>query len=193
MNWAAILAAVQAVVNMAGQYGIPIAQATPGPIEKSMRKGVRADQERLAGGAGGMSAGRAGEAMAQQMGQVQQGYNQQMAQIGRGAALQGGSSGQLQQQQNLVGTQYQQAAQQAASNVRSADLQEAAAQRARNDQLGLAMIGQANARKAAFAQSWPSSDQGGGMMQGALQRGQTAEGMQGLNTKNLAGAMKGGA
>ena len=53
------------------------------------------------------------------------------------------------------------------------------------------MIGQANARKAAFAQGWPTSDQGSGMMQGMLNRGQTAEGMQGLNTKNLSGA-KGG-
>jgi hypothetical protein len=70
--------------------------------------------------------------------------------------------------------------------VRTADLQEAAQQRARNDQMALTLIGQANARKAAFAQGFPKSDMNG-QLAGMLKRGQTAQGMEGLNTKDLAG------
>ena len=187
MDWAMIAAAVQAVVNAAAQYGIPIAQATAGPLEKQLRKETKADQIRLSGGGGGMSAGRAQEALAQQMGQAQMGYNQQMAQVGRGAATAGGMSGAQQQLANAAGAAYQQAGQQAASTVRTADLQEAASQRARNDQMALTLIGQANARKAALAQGFPRQDMNG-QLAGMLNRGQTAAGMEKFNTKDLAGA-----
>ena len=78
----------------AGGLGMAAARAIPGKLERNYRKQITADQKRLSGGAGGMSAGEREQARAEGVGAIQAQQAQERAQLARGAASGQAASGQ---------------------------------------------------------------------------------------------------
>jgi hypothetical protein len=136
--------------------GIDIAHnivgAIPGPMETRMRKQVKADQERLAGGGGGMSAAKRQEMQGQVAGQVRGAQGELMAQAARGSA--NGSMGAPQAAQVMLGAsnQAQQQMRQGLSDIRAQDLALAEGQRERLSQQMEGLMGLGRQRKSSFMQ-----------------------------------------
>ena len=86
------LGALMTLASLGIDLAPAIAQAVPGKIERRLRKQSEADAERLAGGGGGMSAGKRQEMQAQAAGQIRGAQNELMAQAARGSAM-GGLNG----------------------------------------------------------------------------------------------------
>lgn len=115
--------------SMAADVGPAVAQLVPGPLERMQRKQIKADQARLAGGGGGMAAGKRQEMQAQVAGQARAQQAELMAQAARGSA-----TGQLQAPQAaqvMLGAsqQAQQQMRQGMSDIRAQDLALAEEQR----------------------------------------------------------------
>lgn len=182
---AAIMAILQGLMSVA-QQGAPLMQAIPGPIERQERKDVKADRERLSGGAGGMSEGKLDLAQQRAGGQIQSAYNQGMAQLLRGGAGQTGASGVQGQQVAQLMQGQAGALNQASAGVREMDLAEAARQRGELTQRQWALINQANARKAAYAGSGATTEQDR-TMAGMMGREQLAGGISSLTDMFKAG------
>ena len=115
--------------STAADVGPAVAQLVPGPLERMQRKQIKADQARLAGGGGGMAAGKRQEMQAQVAGQARAQQAELMAQAARGSA-----TGQLQAPQAaqvMLGAsqQAQQQMRQGMSDIRAQDLALAEEQR----------------------------------------------------------------
>ncbi|MFA6133959.1 MAG: hypothetical protein WC869_08105 [Phycisphaerae bacterium] len=103
----------------------------PGKQERDYRKFVKSEMERIAGGAGGMSAGQRQTAISEVSGGAAAQERQALARALRGANATGqGSSGLTTSLIGAAGEQRQTAERQGLSDVRGADLQARAADRA---------------------------------------------------------------
>lgn len=154
-------AALGTALNL-GLQALPYAgsalSAIPGPLESQYRKDIKADRERLANGAGGMSTGQRQALYGEGMGQVNAQLQSALAQQSRGAG--GMADGVAQQQQLELYRMGQQAGQQVGSSVRNQDLALGEQQRAdlRNRMLQAMQLGMA--RKAGMVGSMPAAPNG---------------------------------
>jgi len=165
--------------------GMAIAQAAPGPIENRMRKQLKADEKRLAGGGGGYAEGARQAQMAGVANTVQAQQQQALAQLARGSSAGGGESGMAAMRQAGVLTGSQMAMQRGASDVRAADLayRDSQMQQLLQRQMALAAMGKARKDAAIKTKSDAVIGQNGtgmgditgqGMAMGGVQRGTDA-------------------
>tara|TARA_R110000868_G_scaffold3086_5_gene20609 strand:- start:226 stop:786 length:561 start_codon:yes stop_codon:yes gene_type:complete len=137
-----------------GSLGLDVADrivgAVPGPMEARLRKQMKADQERLAGGGGGMSAAKRGEMEAQLAGQVRGTQGELMAQAARGSAT--GQMAAPQGAQVMLGAskQAQEQIRQGRSDIRAQDLALAESQRDRLNQQMTGILDLGRQRKSSF-------------------------------------------
>jgi len=158
----------------------------PSKEEQALRKQVEADRKRLAGGAGGMSEGLRQQAQANLANTVQAQQQQALAQLARGSAMGGGESGiSTARQLGVIGAG-QQAMMQGVGQLREQDLMAAQQQRALNtqqlqylSQMEMARR-QAALQKAQEAIGLTPAQQQEAMLRGQTERGQLAQGVQGL-------------
>lgn len=135
-----------------------IAGAVPGKIERRLRKQSQADAERLAGGGGGMSAGKRQEMQAQAANQIRGAQGELMAQAARGSATGALNGPQATQVMLGAGQQAQEQMRQAQSDIRAQDLALAEEQRAQNMNLQGQLIGLGQQRKSAWLKPLSMSD-----------------------------------
>lgn len=146
------LGALATLASAGIDIGHNIVGAIPGPMETRLRKQVKADQARLAGGGGGMSAAKRQEMQGQVAGQVRGAQGELMAQAARGSA--NGAMGAPQAAQVMLGAsnQAQQQMRQGLSDIRAQDLALAEGQRERLAQQIGGLMDMGRQRKSSFMQ-----------------------------------------
>ena len=180
MAWAEIIKALMAV-------GMVIAQSTPGPIENRMRKQLKADEKRMAGGGGGYAEGSRQSQMAGVANTVQAQQQQALAQLARGSATGGGESGMSAMRQGNVFSGGQMAMQRGASDVRAADLafRDQQMQLMLQRQMALAAMGQKRKDNASASAEGAMKTNGTSTQMG-MQSGANARGSDAQNATNMA-------
>jgi hypothetical protein len=162
----------------AGGLGMAAARAIPGKLERNYRKQITADQKRLSGGAGGMSAGEREQARAEGVGAIQAQQAQERAQLARGAASGQAASGQRAEALASSQRAAHGARNQLDSSVRDQDLMVGAHQRQMLQQRQLAAIRMGQKRKKDTLDAIQNSgmtQQAGQMLGGAKRSGVAGE------------------
>lgn len=127
---APIGAIVQGATGLAKDVAPWLLAARKGKVERATDARLEADQDRLAGGAGGLSPGERQSLLSEAVGQNEAAYRQAQADLARAAPGDAGASGTQLQQANALRAAEQQGRLQAASQVAGVDQQVGAQMRA---------------------------------------------------------------